>query len=146
MKSGETKGNSSTNANNANGWNSKNGWKVVVCLQYSSPNKQSRNTDQARSSVNGFDVGTLSTSPSWTSSNTKYSESSRGSSSTSTNFTTFGWSNCKSPKEKLIRWSDKIISEKIKRFDCLPFSEPQFRDRLDPMVMYLFSSSLVLYP
>lgn len=49
-------------------------------------------------------------------------------------------------KVRMIRWSDEIISEKIILFDCLPFSEPQFRDRLDPMVMYLFSSSLVLYP
>lgn len=61
-----------------------------VCLQYSRPNNESRNTDQARSSVNGFDVGTLSTSPNCSNSNTKYNESSRGSSRTSTNFTTFG--------------------------------------------------------
>lgn len=62
-------------------------------LQYSSPKSESRKTDQARSSDNGFDVGTLSTSPNCKSSNTKYNESSSGSSRTSINFTTFGWSN-----------------------------------------------------
>lgn len=69
-------------------------------LRYSSPKSASRKTDQARSSVNGLDVGTLSTSPNCNSSNTKYSESSSGSSSTSTNFTTFGWSNWMRMKEK----------------------------------------------
>lgn len=63
-------------------------------LQYSSPSNTSRNTHHALSSVIGVSVGILSTSPNWTSSKTKYNESSNGSSSTSTNLTTFGWSNC----------------------------------------------------
>lgn len=43
-------------------------------LQYSRPNNESRNTDQARSSDSGFVVGTLNTSPNCNNSNTTRKE------------------------------------------------------------------------
>lgn len=106
-------------------------------LRYSSPIRASLNTDQARSSVNGLFVGTLSTSPSWTNSNTKYNESSSGSSSTSTNLTTFGWSNC------LFKWTHLLRCGQKRRMTStkfsIPFSIQQFRDKHDPAAMFLSS-------
>lgn len=98
-------------------------------LQYSMPNSVSLKTLQARSSVNGVSVGMDNISPCSTNSNTKYRESSNGSSSTSINFTTFGWSNYKmGVQAQFIKLIAKTNSEGI------PFLKQQFLCRPSPGV------------